>query len=273
MSALKSLLLLSAAAFSSFATSITLTSTQNPADIPGGAAPYQVFSATLSQPTSPGGLWTLTIDMNYGGPVVGNEFEDYTGPGGFVYGPGDFLIEQTVGTVTTDYGIPLGDHADPVTGTPTGTYVPGNLYKIGGTGSFTTGEGFLTSGPTLGNNAGSVFPLDTDTPDAGFYTWLANGGTQIAAGNLTITDTGTGPDPTLYMYTVTDTFNASAGFLGTDDPFTVYLTSAICANGTLTGTGSFPPPSTVPEPRSLTLSASALMLLGFAAFRRRSRSF
>ena len=285
----KSLLLLAATALTSFATSLTFTSAQNPNDIPGGI-PFEVFSATLTQPTAASnGLWELQIDMNYyqseeaGGGVTGNVFNPFT-YGNFTYSPGDFLIQQTVGTVVTDYGIPLsGDstsnpqvyaHPDPVTGLPDSTYLPGNLYAVGGTGSFQVGEGFLTSGPTLGNNAGSIFTVPGETPDPGFYTWLAAGGTQVGTGGLTIQQTGSGSD--YVTLAVTDFFSAPTTFLPSDATFTVDFTSAICGNGTLTGSGPFPPtppPSSVPEPGTFTLSASALVLLGFAAFRRRSRSF
>jgi hypothetical protein len=268
----KSLVLLAATALTSFATSITFTTTQT--TIPGGAADIKVFDATLAGPTAPGGLWTLTIDLNYDGTVSGNTFEPFIGPGGGTtadYTIGDFLIEQTVNNVTTDYGIPLSNHLGGADGS---NYTPGNLYQLGGTlsfQSFVTGgqKGFETSAQILAGPPVGLVDLGLSPGTAGFPVWLAPGGTLDGTGTLTIKSNGgngtTGPE-----YTVTDTFSAPTGFLPANDPFTVWVTSALCANGTVTGVG---PVSGVPEPGTLVMMISGLVLLGFAAFRRNVKSY
>jgi hypothetical protein len=269
----KSLVLLAATALSSFATSLTFTTTQT--TIPGGAADFKVFDATLAQPTSPGGLWTLTIDLNYDGTVSGNTFEPFVGPGGGItpdYTVGDFLIEQTVGGITTDYGIPLSNH---LSGADGSNYVPGNLYSLGGTVSFqsftTGGKGFETSSEILAGPPVGLIDLGLSPGVPGFPVWLAPGGALDGTGTLTIKSNG--GDGTTPMYTVTDKFSAPAGFLGTDDPFTVWVTSALCANGVVTGDGEFPPPASVPEPDTIVMTVSGLVLLGFAAYRRNAKGY
>jgi hypothetical protein len=253
-----SLVLFAATALTSFGTTLSFPSSQDPSRINGGAAGYEVFGVTLSQPTSTNPDWVLTIDMNYAGEVSGNTFEPFS-VGGIPYTVGDFLIEQTVNNITTDYGIALSNHLN---GTDGSNYTPGDLYQVipPNPRVALSGYGFQTSTALLGTSPG----------EGAFPTWLAPGGTNIGNGTLTITDTGTGPDPTPYMYTVTDTFSAPAGFLGTNDPFTIYITSAICANGVLTGTGSYPPPPSVPEPGTAAMMVSGLLLLGFAGSRRKA---
>jgi hypothetical protein len=284
MSALKkSLLLLTVTALSSFATTLTFTTTQDPnqasgpGTINGGALDYEVFGASLTQPTSPGGLWTLTIELNYysgagGGGVSGNNFLPFVGPGGGLvddYTVGDFLIEQTVNNTVTDYGIVLSNHINS-SAYATSNYTVGDLYEIPGTFVSPSDYGFETSqdilnGPPIGIVALGSSP--GESPGGGsFPTWLAPGGTlEGSTAGFTIAQTGNGI--TSAMYTVTDTFSAPANFLA-DGNFTIDMTSAICANGVLTGTGPFPPPSTVPEPGTTTMVISGLVLLGFAASRR-----
>jgi hypothetical protein len=286
MSALKkSLLLLTVTALSSFATTLTFTTTQDPSlasgpgSINGGALDYEVFGASLTQPTSPGGLWTLTIELNYysgagGGGVSGNTFLPYVGPGGGLtndYTVGDFLIEQTANDTVTDYGIVLSNHINSSAYATSG-YTVGDLYEIPGTFVSPSGYGFETSQDILSGPPIGIVDLGSSpgVPPGGgsFPTWLAPGGTQEGAtAGFTIAQTGNGV--TSAMYTVTDTFSAPATFLA-DGTFTIDMTSAICANGVLTGTGPFPPPSTVPEPGTTTMVLSGLALLGFGASRRKT---
>jgi len=175
---------------------------------------YQLFSASLTSPASPGGVWTLTIQTNYGvhlpgpagGPVIPPYEYDDTGVS---LGMGDFLIQWN----GNYYGIVLTAHDG---------YVAGNIYKASGFQSSLaamTGAGIPSYDvtrpllPVLLNAGGSLQGMGTVQA-------AANPGADGKTGGL---------------YTITVTFNESADFL--NSAFTVSV-AQICANGYLTGSSS-----------------------------------
>ena len=87
---------------------------------------------------------------------------------------------------------------------------------------------------------------------------LDAGGSLAGNGSLSGAETGNGV--TTGLYTLTDDFSAPPGFLSTGE-FGIQISSYVCANGYITGTGSFPG-EPVPEPGTFLLLAPALIMLG-----------
>jgi hypothetical protein len=189
---------------------------------------FDIQDATLTQPSASGGDWTLTIHTNYGallpGPA-GNVIPDFRN-----LAAADFLISWD----GDSFGIVLHSHDG---------YTAGDLYEA---------SGFQTTGQVL--NA------PTDPQDPGDDVWLDAGGSQIGAGTVSAASYGDGV--TEASYTITDIFQAPANFLSSGD-FEIQMSSADCANGYMTGTGSFGGDSTgaAPEPGTLLLFASGLLLV------------
>jgi hypothetical protein len=180
----------------------------------------------------------LTIETNYGAAIPGSpDVIPSFLVGGVPYEIGDFLISWE----GNSYAIVLSDHDG---------YTAGNLYAA---------SGFQSSGQVLPLSPRPLYPV-----------WLDGGGTQEGAGALSGAQTGDGT--TSALYTITDSFSAPAGFLASGD-LTVDFSSAICANGFLTGTVDFasvPPPS-VPEPGTVFLLIPALAALPFLRRRKKRR--
>jgi hypothetical protein len=220
-----------------FATTVTFIGPFGPAaPIIGSPLIFGIQSATITEPTG-GGDFLLTIETNYGAAIPGSPdvIPSYL-VGGVPYEIGDFLINWE----GNSYAIVLTNHD---------AYTAGNLYEA---------SGFQLSGTVLPLSPRPLYPV-----------WLDGGGTQAGAGILTGAQTGDGTDSA--FYTITDSFSAPAGFLANGE-FTVDFSSAICANGFLTGTGDFgilDNPG-VPEPGTLFLLMPALVALPF--LRRRKRA-
>lgn len=237
MSVLKSIAV-SALLFSSalFGDSVTFLGPFGPTDgsVIGDHSKFDIQSVTLTQPTTPGGDWTVTIDTNYGTALPGspNVVPDFT-DSGVTLAASDFLISWD----GNDYAVVLNGHSG---------YSAGNLYES---------SGFLTAQQVLAvSNPEYIYHTGDDV-------WLAGGGSLQGAGTVSAAPLGNGT--TQAEFAITDTFAAPAGFLSSGS-FTIQVSSADCANGYVTGTGNFGGGGTgggeVPEP------ASALLLTPVAAW-------
>ena len=254
------LLLSTATSVLSFATSLTFLGpfgAGNDDNVIGPQVAFDIKDAILTQPTTPGGLWTLQIDTNYGtcglspqpancvslpGSSPSDVIPDFQLPGvpEITYAMSDFLIEQG----GNYYGIVLHTHDNPNDVDSMGNiYTQGDLYESTG---FQEAVHF-TKNPVY---------LDAD-------------GTKIGSGTVTAVENGKPGDPgwgtTFPEYTITVTFSAPADFL-TNGPFEIFDSSADCGNAFFTGDGSF-----VPEPGTLALAVPAL-LLGLLLRRRAARN-
>jgi hypothetical protein len=228
----KLLFLLLVTALSTFAAGYTWTGPSLP--VIGDPVDFQIFSVNLLHltPTS----WQLTVNTNYptaigGNPVIPN-FQYVLQS----FGMSDFLIT----TATTDYGVVL----DPHDGLSTG------LYKSQDN-QFT--PDFKTSGQVMGNGADA-------SPRPGFDVYVdPTGAVQLGTGVVTGKANAGANGITQALYTVTEVFSAPINFLGpATGPFTIQMSSYVCANGYLNGTGN-----TVPEPGTMLLFGSALLFVGF----------
>lgn len=219
----------------------------------GDPLEYEVFGATLTQPTAGDPNWNLTIRTNYGDPtknlISGSPaiippflYGDGSGP----FTIGDFLILWN----GNNYGVALTSHDG---------YAAGNLYRAGP-------AGYLTSGQIMDNPNP---PFDKHSPNPSHNVLLAPGGTLLGTGILSGSQTGDGA--TAAKYTLVIQFSAPANFLGTGD-FSIDFSSYACANGILMGTGTFTGGGggDIPEPSTLFLSVPVL-LAGFHFARKHRR--
>ncbi len=219
---------------------------------PNGAPIYEVFSLTITAPTAPTGLWSVTIDTDYGTSIAGDTsipaYEYLQTSASF--GIGDVLFSWN----GNDYGLVL---------TPHDGYSAGQLYEAN---SFQTSETVLTAGG---------IPTD-EIPRPGIFVELGAGGHAAVAGGTGAISVTTNPGAngvTDGTYLITDTFSAPANFL--DSAFTVYDSSYACANGYLTGNGggiTLGTGGTTPEPGSWLLILPGLVLLGIGQARKRRRA-
>jgi hypothetical protein len=205
---------------------------------------YEVFNAQLTAPTAGNPNWMLTIQTNYGDPLLdlipGSPDVVPTflyEPGGSAFSMGDFLFTWN----GSFYGVVLHPHDG---------YQAGNLYQA---------SGFQTSGQLM---AGKTFNIVNAT----FPIWLAAGGTQQGTGTLTGAVTGDGVNTG--KYTLTANFSAPAGFLGTGS-FGIDFSSYVCGNGVLIGSFTSGGGGDVPEPTTLLLCLPGLLLVGFRQHTRR----
>jgi hypothetical protein len=230
------------AAHSSFGTSITFDGPFGPGNVSnvlGDPLTYAIQSATLTQPTTDTGPWTLTVDTNYGTPLPGTtavvpSFMD----GVLTFAMSDFLIEQG----NDFYGIVLSAHNG---------YQAGDVYIASG---FQNAFAFNTMDPVYIDPGGSLF----------------------ATGTITAAPIPGGNGVTIPEYQVTVTFNAPITFLS-GAPFTIDMSSADCANAFFTGVGDFSGGGSgsatntdVPEPGTWPLMGLGSMLLAYAAVRRKT---
>ena len=213
----------------------------------GDPLAFEVFQASITQPTLANPNWVLQIQTNYGNEnstplipgspdVVPNYFNTQVGG---TFGIGDAIFTSN-GKI---YGVVLHPHDG---------YLAGDLYQAFG---YQTSAQVEASGPHNGivNPNGIV--------------WIAAGGSLAGTGTLTGAQTGNGI--TAARYTLTDQFSAPPDFLATGTTFGFYFTSYACANGVIVGSGGFT--GGVPEPGTLALCVPALLLLGFRLARQRGQ--
>jgi hypothetical protein len=223
----------------------------DPGCILGDPLAFEAFSLTLSQPTATNPNFVAVIKTNYPETIPGGTtlipphvYGDGSGP----YSISDLLIVWK----GVEYGVVLSPH---ISGGPVDGYVAGGLYKSPGI--------YRTSGDVMG----------VVSPNPSHPVWLAASANPSAnqLGSGTVTAAQTGDGVTAAKYTITVEFSAPADFLSTGD-FLVDFTSWICANGLVTGPGTFTGNETgaIPEPSSLVLCMPALLFFGIRVARRRA---
>jgi len=227
--------------------------------IAGDPLTYEVFKASITSPATAGGLWTLTLDTNYGVTLPGSSTVIPTYPFEFntsnpSFGYSDFLISWG----GNSYGIVLTAHDG---------YKVGSMYEVKGTNQF------QTSAQAMASYINSTTP-PLQVPRPGLFVELAAGGALQGTGGTVSAAANPGSNGvTDGLYTITDTFSAAPNFLMDGGLFTVFASSYVCANGYLTGTTTaFPgggPPVTTPEPSSWLMILPGLVLLGVGQVRRR----
>jgi len=222
----------------------------------GDPLKYGIQDVTLSGPSNGIGLWTLTIDTNYGTNINGISgampgFCDLTGasfptcPGSIPLFLSDVIIQQGGNT----YGIVLSSHSTYESSYSDG-YVAGNLYQAPGVLDalhFGNGPVILAPGvPTddkLNTGQGSesaAYDTNPGCPTPG----TPNAGKTCAE------------------YTVTDTFSVTSSFLNPNQAFTIIASAADCDNEFLM--------ATTPEP-GFTWLVPPMLLGGYFWRRWRTR--
>jgi len=207
---------------------------------------YDIFSVSLTSPTTAGGQWHLDILTNYGTTLPGGSAVVPTfSYEGKQFGMADFMIQ----TGTDFYGVVLTAHDG---------YAAGNFYKA---------SGFQTSQQVMGPQ-GVI-----DIPRPNLPALIKAGGTLAGAGTISAIATG-GNGVSSALYKVSVDFAAPVNFLSSGS-YTIYAASYVCDNGYITGTGApFPPgndtpPPGVPEPATWTLALPALFAVGLRKFTRK----
>lgn len=229
-----------------------------------GSPVFNITSATLTQNTATN--WTLTVVTNAPSPGSGS-LEGFS-PLAF----GDALIQYGVDSKgnPVDYGIALGSQTS--SSAPDSTEVAGGLYMVdqfSGQNNYNYPAAYLTAsqaGYTGGRasepvwinaNNMSLVSADQGASNAPIFSVTCwNGTTYVSAPAPLCNSQFSGYN----LYTISDTFNAPAGFLSSG-PFSFEVASYVCANGLII--------ASTPEPRALFLIVIPVMfLLG----RRLSRS-
>jgi hypothetical protein len=217
----------------------------------GDPTHFEVFGASITQPTGSNPKWVLQIQTNYGPPNVNlipgspDVVPAYVdpqvgGPGGPAFFMGDAFFFWNGNT----YGVIMHPHDG---------YLAGNIYLV-------TGQG-LSAVQTAGQILGAAGIL-AQNPNGDVL--LAAGGALAGTGILT--GAATGDSVTSAHYTLTDQFMAPANFLANGTTFGFDFTSYACANSVVVGSGGFTGGGGgggVPEPGTLFLCLPALLLLGF----------
>jgi hypothetical protein len=228
--------------------------TADPNCVLGDPLSFEAFSVTLTQPTATNPNFVAVINTNYPETIPGGS--TLIPPHVFGSGIGPFSISDLLLVWKgVEYGLVLSPH---INGGPVDGYVAGGLYKSPGN--------YQTSGDVMG----------VQSPNPSHPVWLAASAnpsaSQIGSGTVTAAQTGNGV--TSGKYTITIQFSAPAGFLG-DGDFLVDFTSWVCANGLVTGPGSFTTggeTGAIPEPGSLLLCIPALLFFGVRLARQRAHA-
>jgi hypothetical protein len=236
---------------SAFASTITFSGPMDSNGIPcqagsphcvlGDPLEFNIFSAHVTQPTMSSPSWSLVIQTNYGAAIPGKTdvIPPFVwGADGNLYSISDFLITWN----GNDYGIVLHSHVK--AGATVDGYQAGSLYQT---------SGFQTSSAVI---PGSPRPNDN--------VWLAAGGSLLSPTPGSVSGAQTGDGSTTGLYTITVQFSAPADFLSSGN-FSIEMSSYVCANGLLIGTGNFgnslSPAAPEPEPGTFFLMGAALLLL------------
>jgi hypothetical protein len=242
----------------------------NPGDpgcVQGDTGLFGIYGAQLTTPGMGNPNWGLQIEFNYprcnpGSTGCSNQGTILPGsvipPGQWTDGSFNSIADFLIHWNNQDYGVVLAPHIQ--AGNPVATYVGGNLYTAPNVQFDETYAGVdnLFGGPGVlpkGQGERSDQPV-----------WLSPGGALAGAGTVSVALGDTSGNGFPVAYTVTDTFSAPAGFLGTG-PFTAFVSSYTCANGDAGGEGGVGPG--VPEPATFVLVAPALAL--FCTARRWTR--
>ena len=212
----------------------------------GDRKEFQMFSASLTTPASPGGQWNLTLQTNYGVPLGGGGGGDVIPT--FQYGRAFFaMCDFMITWNNIDYGIVMHAHDG---------YTAGNLYEV---------DGFKTSGQVMSAQL-------EDSPRPSMAVELQAGGHLRGVGTVTASANAGADGLTQALYEVQVAFTAPSNFLSSG-LFKVRACSYACANGYISGDGEFPPvpgnDEGVPEPSTLAMMLVGAGALGVAKLRKR----
>jgi len=209
----------------------------------GNPLTYDIFSVSLTSPSTSGGTWHLDILTNYGATLPGGSAVVPTfSYEGKQFGMADFMIQQG----SNFYAVIMTAHDG---------YTAGSLYQA---------SGFQTAFQAL-NPAGVIEIPRPDLPAL-----LKAGGSKIGDGTISAAATG-GNGVTQALYKISVDFAAPIGFLSSPGKVTIYAASFVCDNGFITGsTDPFPPghDTTVPEPPTWTLVIPAAVAIAMRKFRK-----
>jgi hypothetical protein len=224
--------------------------------IDGDPTIYTVFSLSITSPTTPGGLWTVDLETNYGTtiPAGSHTIPSYAYSGDpstpeHQFYIGDILFQQG----NLFYGLVLSPHDG---------YTVGDFYQVSG---FQNSNTVLTNGGVPPATQGGGIPRPTLNVEV-----AAGGVATQMPGTLTVNPNPGSNGTNFAEYSIVDTFAAPASFL--NSPFTVDATSYACANGYLEGGGGGFTGGTggsTPEPSSWLLILPGLVLVGVAQMRKR----
>ena len=278
--AFKLLTILTLSQIIAFAGTISLTNTINPANgqacnpgtsvapangftgncIDGAPIQFDIFSVSLTSPTTSGGTWKLEILTNYGPLGSGTNFI----PAGSTSIPTYSYENKQVGIA--DLMIQSGSNFYGVVLTPHDGYTAGSLYQANG---FQSSFRVMNEVP----KAAGLSPV-VEIPRPGLPALLNPNGTKIGNGSLLAGPNG-GNGISAALYKISVEFAAPVNFLTTGS-FTIYAASYVCDNGYMTGSFdafaplTVTPPASIPEPSTWTLLIPAALLIGLRRFPKRS---
>ena len=212
----------------------------------GDPKEFKLFSTTLTVPGGGDTGYSIKLETNYGDPlqITLPGSPDVIPPFPFeneMYAMSDFLIDWN----GAKYGVVFSSHDGYAIG----------LYELCALCEFEQ----------------SLAVMGGKSPRPFFDVYISPNGTSSLIGSSTsLTAVQTGDAVSSARYTIVQKFNAPAGFL-LSGPLAIQMSSYVCANGYISGTGSLDAAGgnpEVPEPATFLLVAPVLGWLGLLRHRR-----